>query len=840
MKIMKLAVAFSTLLFHFFFLLSPSQAESVPCVSGILNEIQSLTESLGDDIKIEILPTAAFLYAQLGNTKNSHRLFQKTSDLVQASRIESTLPSRLGYLAKLQTQAHGIRDSKATIHRFLNLLKQQMDAEEEISWQMITILKDVATVQGRLGDVNGARSTLTYLQHLTKKKKLIFPQSLDLDLADTYLELGELNASRKLVHQSLTNAKTLPSGHWVRKYLLQQLPRILAKLGEDEELESVLQSLDQISDDHSIEDQKKYLYAHLDSAEGLWKIGKQKRGNYYLQTARTLALEMNDKVFKEKPRYASEIWSRIAVTEAKLGFIEQALNAETRIPLEELQGYALLPILKRHLEKREFQKVHTITQDAPTHILLEIIIPQVNAGDARGAIRSFEILHRKLDAQKMLPKYFPPDYAKVHHSSFLLVLQAVGRARVNAWGADSALNWAQSQNAPDLKAFALLGVAEGIINDNRELGESKYELAIQTLTQKIDEGIAGYTGTIGRAKAFYKLGRYDEALDDASTAIATNPDVLYGYTLRAAIYDRMGHVDLGIKDLTKGITLEPKNGLLYYLRSLGYLELEKPNRALNDLRKAIALGENFPEIYYTRGVALLNAGKYQDALVDYSKVLESQPFHYKSLMNRGLTYYCLGEFGKAIQDFSTILNESPMNLKAHLSRGYVYLDIEKYDMALKDFSHGINHDLANSYFYTDLAHIYQRLGKYPKAIEANHKAITLSRDNLAKADSYLQQGLLLLIQGKYAAALTAFSEGISYSDRSANSEALDWVVEEIRIWNSSRDKKDDRAEEIIKKIQNAQHRKQSSARQNVTNTCATPRSMWIMENRKMKPTEPEP
>ena len=204
------------------------------------------------------------------------------------------------------------------------------------------------------------------------------------------------------------------------------------------------------------------------------------------------------------------------------------------------------------------------------------------------------------------------------------------------------------------------------------------------------------------------------------------------------------------------------------------------------------------------------------------------PFHYNSLINRGLTYYCLGEFEKAIQDFSMILNEHPMDLKAQLSRGYVYLDSEQYEMALKDFSHGIGHDSTDSYFYADLAHIYYRLGKYSKAIEANRKAITLSSDNLAKADSHLQKGLFLLIQGKYTAAMSAFSEGISYSEQSANSEALDWVLEEIRIWNTSLEERNDNAEEIIKKIQSTQLMKQPPARQDVTNTCVTPRLMWVM------------
>ena len=489
------AAQFFTILiivFHILFSFLPLRAQSVPNVSDLLDEIQRLSQSLGEDLRIQILPTTAFLYAQLGDTEAARTLFQKAADhalqrfspeaphfLAQPRGLEYALPSQLRHIASLQSQAQDIMGGKATMTRSLSFLKRNAGAGEEISPQMISLFRDAAIVQGRLGDVSGARSTLAYvvdwLKKERKKPERILPYriALDLghtylDLANAYLDLGESSASWELVHQSLTTAQTLPSGHWVRKHLLQRLPAMLAKLGKLEELQDVLQSLDQISDDGSIHDQQQYVYAHLESAKGLWEAGEQKRGKSYMQTARSLVLAMNDTVMKSESRYASEIWSRLAVTEAELGLIEQAFDAEAHILLEDLQGHALLPIMEWHLRRGEFQMVRRILQEASPDIVAKIIVLQVNAGDLIGAIESFEILHRKLDSLKLLPKYFPPEYAKVHHRDFLLSLQAVGRARVNAWGAHRTLQWAQTQRTSDLKAFALLGVAEGMISKSQD------------------------------------------------------------------------------------------------------------------------------------------------------------------------------------------------------------------------------------------------------------------------------------------------------------------------------------------------------------------------------------
>ncbi len=97
------------------------------------------------------------------------------------------------------------------------------------------------------------------------------------------------------------------------------------------------------------------------------------------------------------------------------------------------------------------------------------------------------------------------------------------------------------------------------------------------------------------------------------------------YWERGIQYGKLGHYDKAVSDYTSAIEINPQLISAYIDRAVGYARLEKYNEAYADLNTVLQIQPNNLRAYNTRGTLNFLVGKYQNAAADFKSYLQLNP-----------------------------------------------------------------------------------------------------------------------------------------------------------------------------------------------------------------------
>jgi tetratricopeptide (TPR) repeat protein len=134
---------------------------------------------------------------------------------------------------------------------------------------------------------------------------------------------------------------------------------------------------------------------------------------------------------------------------------------------------------------------------------------------------------------------------------------------------------------------------------------------------------------------YFELGRYADAVDAYTAAIADAPRMVAPYVNRARAYER----------------------------------LRRPDEAAADYGEAIGLDPDAADAYLGRGVLLLRHGQTQAAIEDFTAAIRTEPDWIAPRFNRGVAYLDTGAHAEAARDFAEVLRRNPEDAAAWVNRG---------------------------------------------------------------------------------------------------------------------------------------------------------------------------
>ena len=155
---------------------------------------------------------------------------------------------------------------------------------------------------------------------------------------------------------------------------------------------------------------------------------------------------------------------------------------------------------------------------------------------------------------------------------------------------------------------------------------SNFEQGVINTTQMIKQDPKNAKAYVARSYFNLKLGKTDEAFEDANKAIELKTDQALAYWVRSSIYlDEKKDPKKALADINKAMTLETNNPHLYVVRGRTYSVMRNFNEALKDFDTAIKLNKDLANAYFFRGYARFQSGDRRGAGEDYIKASELEP-----------------------------------------------------------------------------------------------------------------------------------------------------------------------------------------------------------------------
>lgn len=267
-----------------------------------------------------------------------------------------------------------------------------------------------------------------------------------------------------------------------------------------------------------------------------------------------------------------------------------------------------------------------------------------------------------------------------------------------------------------------------------------------------------------KAKAEYKIGMYDEALNDLDESLTISPKI-ETYLLLAEIYEKIKEYKKAILNYSIAIGMEKENvgfvakqnlTKLYSKRASLYVLINRPdlaqadkgyqdsivgsyqnNVAINDFTKSLEIKQN-AEVYIARGNLKLQNQDYEDAIEDFSKALK--------------------------------LKASPL---AYLSIGQTQMQMNKYEDALRSFNSALEIGVEKEDTYAAIAKLMEKENDIEKAIMYYTKALDIKEKRtyyLARANLYEQiskndlaiadKGNIKFMFGNYKEAIKDYTKSL--------------------------------------------------------------------------------
>lgn len=250
-----------------------------------------------------------------------------------------------------------------------------------------------------------------------------------------------------------------------------------------------------------------------------------------------------------------------------------------------------------------------------------------------------------------------------------------------------------------------------------------------------------YTYLINNCYSSVKSGKFTEAVEFCSGALAEKKDSGMAYYLRAFSYSKMPmgtdtkaptgetvnltgeqRKQFTVADAEKCIQFIPDQYPCYSLiGSFLYTSKQKDEleKAVKNLNEAIRLGDKDKMLFYYRGIASFNiagiltsknaqAVKYaEQAVADFTASIQLNPDEDYNFQRRAEAYEFLGKFDLAIADLSSFLETNDENDGIFFKRGKLYLNAKKYDAAIEDFTKALEilEEPYNTDFEADLKEI---------------------------------------------------------------------------------------------------------------------------------------
>ncbi len=257
--------------------------------------------------------------------------------------------------------------------------------------------------------------------------------------------------------------------------------------------------------------------------------------------------------------------------------------------------------------------------------------------------------------------------------------------------------------------------------------------------------------------AYYKLGRYQEAIEAYKQAIRIKPDYADAHYNLGVACDKLSRWQDEIEAYKQAIKIKPNYAKAYYNLGISYEDLGRYPDAVEAYKQAIQIKPDYAEAYINLGVTYCKLGRYQDATEACKKALTIKPNYAEAYINFGVIYYKLGRYQDAIEAYKQTIKIKPDYAEAYYNLGVSYENISRYQDAADAYKQAIRIKPNYAEAYINLGIACYKLDRYQDAADAYKQAIRIKPDF---AMAYFNLGIACYKLDRYQDAVEAYKQAI--------------------------------------------------------------------------------
>lgn len=218
-----------------------------------------------------------------------------------------------------------------------------------------------------------------------------------------------------------------------------------------------------------------------------------------------------------------------------------------------------------------------------------------------------------------------------------------------------------------------------------ELYEGNFEFELAIREYDIIEKDYGKDAWIysRRAHCYDELGMTDKAIEEATAAMAKNPD-FYDYCARGDYYREAARYKEAIADFTSAIEEKPDDGYGYYKRGWCYELTGDKEKAMADYNLGIDIEKDYPYLYLMRGELLLMNGEREKAAADFEQILQRDTV-VRDGSCRQYALHFLGRDDEAEKWMQDMIDKEPHDYGHYYDKACLYSRMGRLDEAVEAF-----------------------------------------------------------------------------------------------------------------------------------------------------------
>lgn len=231
------------------------------------------------------------------------------------------------------------------------------------------------------------------------------------------------------------------------------------------------------------------------------------------------------------------------------------------------------------------------------------------------------------------------------------------------------------------------------------LGQKNYALAQSSLSRAVQLKSPAYSTYYGLGLAYFNLQKYDNCIaalnqGEPLAAKEREPDKERAKLskLRGSAYFRMNRYEEAVNDLTSAIRVNQSDWADFSMLGICYLNLNRIDEAIQTLEKALsmkpgqtAITEALGKAHFKKGVAALSSKQYGPAAQALLKARDYDPKNGYIYYNLAETYLFQKRYPEAEKALIQTLELLPNSLEAYVRLGLVYEKQKKWDLALNAY-----------------------------------------------------------------------------------------------------------------------------------------------------------